>query len=421
MATRTPASALGRSSRIATLALALAALGLSACGPQSRGTPAPVVNKGTSPEETLRKTGPNTLNNEIVAQPDSNGIVTYDGYQSVVARNGDTVAQVADRVGLSASELGAYNGLSANFALEQGQELVLPPRPGGYGPNGPRAAVTAPATTAPVATAAVPTTIEQTSLDETPAPDAAETTELAAAAPAAEVANDSGWSPDLAAAAIDRSTGLQDDGTLAAPPSATAPTPPAPVGREELSSPNLGQYQTEASTTANAPLPRPESGATAAGTPAGPVETDPSVSAVAAAAPAADPAPAAAAPGLRLVRPVSGPVAIGFNKGAGPARNDGVDFAAKAGSPVVAAADGEVALVSQSLSGLGTIVLVRHPDEYLTVYGRIDGVTVNKGDAVRRGQKIGVVSNAAAPAEPRMHFEVRRGAESLDPMTFLSS
>ena len=122
-----------------------------------------------------------------------------------------------------------------------------------------------------------------------------------------------------------------------------------------------------------------------------------------------------------MTRPVSGPVAIGFNKGAGPTRNDGVDFAAKAGAPVVAAADGEVALVSQSLSGLGTIVLLRHPDELLTVYGRIADVTVTKGDAVKRGQQIGVVSNAGAPAEPRMHFEVRKGAESLDPMLFLSS
>ena len=73
----------------------------------------------------------------------------------------------------------------------------------------------------------------------------------------------------------------------------------------------------------------------------------------------------------------------------------------------------------KSLGGLGPIVLVRHPDEILTVYGRIDNVTVKKGDLVRSGQKIGVVSNATAPAEPRMHFEVRRGAESLDPSQFL--
>ncbi|MEM9138528.1 MAG: M23 family metallopeptidase, partial [Pseudomonadota bacterium] len=135
---------------------------------------------------------------------------------------------------------------------------------------------------------------------------------------------------------------------------------------------------------------------------------------------AANPEPQPSVPaGLRLRRPVQGPVALGYNQGAGSQRNNGVDFAAPAGAPVVAAADGEVALVSQSLGGLGTIVLVRHPDEILTVYGRIDGVSVKKGDIVRAGQKIAEVSDATAPAEPRMHFEVRKGAESLDPMKFL--
>lgn len=394
-----------------------AALVLSACGPQKGSNPAPVENKGTDPTIGAKRAGANTLNNAVVAKPDSNGIITYDGYQSAVARNGDTVAKVAERVGLSASELGAYNGLSASHALRQSDELILPPRPGGFGPNGNRAAITAPAgTTAVTTVAAAPSTIEQAPLTDTGAEEAtaeevAAATETATEAPSASANASTGWSPDLAAAAIERSTGLQGDGTLAAPPSANEPTPPEPAKRRQLDSPKLGQYQTEASVGSVAPPPRPDAGATAAGSPS--QSDDEQEIAAANAAPAA--------PTLRLTRPVQGEVAIGFNKGAGPSRNDGVDFAARAGSPVVAAADGEVALVSQSLSGLGTIILVRHPDEYLTVYGRVDGVSVKKGDTVRSGQRIGVVSNAGAPAEPRMHFEVRRGAESLDPMLFLPS
>ena len=72
-------------------------------------------------------------------------------------------------------------------------------------------------------------------------------------------------------------------------------------------------------------------------------------------------------------------------------------------------------LVSPALGGLGTIVLTRHPGDYLTVYGRIEKVTVRKGDKVRQGQQIGVVSPAV---DPRMHFEVRKGTESLDPEEF---
>ena len=42
-------------------------------------------------------------------------------------------------------------------------------------------------------------------------------------------------------------------------------------------------------------------------------------------------------------------------------------------------------------------------------------MTVSKGDFVSQGQRIGVVSPSA---QPRMHFEVRHGAESLDPGKF---
>lgn len=359
--------------------------------------------------------------------PDSKGIVSYDGYQTAVARNGDTVADVAGRVGLSASELGAYNGLQPTHVLRPGDELVLPQRPGGYGPGS--AVAQAPAPTADPSVTPPPTptpSIEAQPLEgvgvntdgSLTAPNASDApttdvpTDVSVATPATSPAppsQPSDWSPDLAAAAIERSqTGIQDDGTLGAPPSSDQPVPPEPTGRRELKSPDLGQYQTpgeepdapDSTAAEQTPAPQPE-------------ETVVAV---------ADPAPApqpTGVDGLRLRRPVQGPVAIGFNKGSGSQRNDGVDFAAAAGSPVVAAADGEVALVSQSLGGLGTIVLVRHPGEILTVYGRVDSVSVKKGDIIASGQQIGVVSNAAAPAEPRMHFEVRRGAESLDPMQFL--
>ena len=60
-------------------------------------------------------------------------------------------------------------------------------------------------------------------------------------------------------------------------------------------------------------------------------------------------------------------------------------------------------------------MFLRHSDNYLTVYGRIEQVTVSKSDIVNQGQKIGVVSPST---QPRVHFEVRHGAESLDPVKF---
>jgi lipoprotein NlpD len=67
--------------------------------------------------------------------PDTNGLITYETYQVVVARRGDTVAQVASRVGLTSAELASFNGRAATDVLRDGEVLALPRRvsPGGSG------------------------------------------------------------------------------------------------------------------------------------------------------------------------------------------------------------------------------------------------------------------------------------------------
>jgi len=337
--------------------------------------------------------------------PDARGVVNYDGYQAAVARSGDTVASVAQRIGLSASELGSYNGLSPTHPLRSGDELVLPPRPGGYSTGAPIGATPAvvPQPTYQIAQGG-PAIITDPTTPQIEAAPLQSGAEPAASDPAAS--GEAAWSPELATAAIDRASGFDEQGNLAAPPSAEEPIPPAPQAPGALVSPQLRQYQTPAPQPLTpAPAPRPVETIT---TPEEQVIEDNSAIELAATAP--EPAVE-----LRLIRPVVGPVVIGFTQGAGKARNDGIDFASPANAPVIAAAGGEVALVSQSLGGLGTIVLLRHPGDYLTVYGRIEKVTVRKGDIVNQGEKIGVVSPAT---QPRMHFEVRHGAESLDPEKF---
>ncbi|MEM8793603.1 MAG: peptidoglycan DD-metalloendopeptidase family protein [Pseudomonadota bacterium] len=330
------------------------------------------------------------------------GIRDYGEYQAVVAGPGETVGAVAQRIGLSAAELGAYNGLPPSHQLRDGDELVLPPRPGGYGTQ-----VAAADSGGTLSDGAAPSIIA-TPLD-------GGTTGGTVSDPTAE----DGWSPDLAEQAIARATGIQDDGSLAAPPSANDPLPPEPTTPAPLESPDLRQYQTAPQAKPQPPQSGEEQGTviakvapaeTQAAT-AEPVETQ------VATAPSQQPVPLT---GARFQRPVEGPIAIGYRQGSGGTRNDGVDFAAPPGAPVVAADDGEVALVSESLGGLGTIVLLRHSDGLLTVYGRVDNVSLNKGALVSRGQKIGEVATPPSGGEARMHFEVRRGAESLDPTPFLA-
>lgn len=384
---------------------AVVTLLVAGCTPKSA-SKAPVEHRGTDPSAATT-TAPPTAG--------GSGIVTNGTDRYVVAEKGDTVATLASRNGLSASALAGYNGLTPDTQLFVGQDLVVPP--GAVSSGGTTVADAGTGIGTPT-TGDTGGTVESRPLpgaggvpvneDGTiPGTDGTDVT-TDGTTPGATSGGAPRWSPELAADAIARSgdgttngeTGLKEDGRLGPPTSSTDPVPEAPASARNLESPGLGQYQTKASSGDPAAKSGP------------PPSTD--VAAV-----DTTRKPAAGGTTVKLQRPVSGPIAVGFGEGAGAAKNDGVDFAAAAGAPVVAAADGEVALVSETLGGLGTIVLVRHKEELLTVYGRIDNVGVKKGDIVRRGQKIGVVAEASAPDKSRMHFEVRRGATVLDPMGFL--
>ncbi|HKK35768.1 MAG TPA: peptidoglycan DD-metalloendopeptidase family protein, partial [Paracoccaceae bacterium] len=198
------------------------------------------------------------------------------------------------------------------------------------------------------------------------------------------------------------------------PPSAGRALPPDTAAPPELASPELSRYQTE---TAPAERPSPAETAEPVSAPQPATETR-TAAAEQAAAPAAEPSAApAAAPG-KLLRPHPGRIVRPYSREQGTGRNDGVDFAASPGDPVRAAADGEVALVSTSLGEWGTIVLVRHDERLMTVYGRLGETSVTKGQRVRAGEEIGRVAEPDS-GSARLHFEVRRGAFSEDPAEYL--
>ena len=109
--------------------------------------------------------------------------------------------------------------------------------------------------------------------------------------------------------------------------------------------------------------------------------------------------------------PVQGSIIRGYQK----KKNDGVDISASPGTPVGAASDGTVAAITKDTQGV-PILVIRHAKDLLTVYANIDGIAVKKGDKVKRGQAIAKV-RASDPAF--LHFEVRQGFDSVDPMPYL--
>jgi len=173
-------------------------------------------------------------------------------------------------------------------------------------------------------------------------------------------------------------------------------------------------------------------------TPAPPAVSAPSVAAEAprpdakpAAVPpvsAATPEPLVAAPASRtpapdsgtFLWPVRGRVLAGYGAGRDGTHNDGINIAAPRGSAVEAADGGVVAYAGNELRGYGNLILVKHPNGWISAYAHCDLILVKRGDKVARGQLIARVGSTGNVAEPQLHFELRRGNHAVDPREFLA-
>jgi murein DD-endopeptidase MepM/ murein hydrolase activator NlpD len=119
--------------------------------------------------------------------------------------------------------------------------------------------------------------------------------------------------------------------------------------------------------------------------------------------------------------PVQGAIIGTFGLSSAGKRNDGVNIAAPVGTPVRAAADGEVVYRGSELEGYGNLLLVKHTDGFVTAYAHNDAMLVKKGDRVKKGQVIAKVGQTGAASEPQLHFEVRQNLKAIDPIALLGS
>lgn len=92
----------------------------------------------------------------------------------------------------------------------------------------------------------------------------------------------------------------------------------------------------------------------------------------------------------------------------------GFDFAALTGTPVQAAAQGEVTLVGYDV-GYGLHVYVNHQYGFKTHYSHLSSIIVKKGQRIQQGQVVGKVGNTGLTTGSHLHYELYLGNELVDP------
>jgi lipoprotein NlpD len=200
-----------------------------------------------------------------------------------------------------------------------------------------------------------------------------------------------------------------DPGPMATRPPETKPAPVAPSGavksdpkavRLPYSSENLAMLQrSESSPQPAQVVPPPQ--------PAKPIASVPP-----------QPAPSAAeAPdrdAIEFIWPARGKIVARFSE----PTSKGVDISGKPGDPVVAAASGRVIYIGTGIRGYGKLIVIKHDNNFNSVYGHNREILVKQDQTVTRGQQIAELGDTDADS-PKLHFEIRKSGKPVDPVKYL--
>jgi murein DD-endopeptidase MepM/ murein hydrolase activator NlpD len=122
-----------------------------------------------------------------------------------------------------------------------------------------------------------------------------------------------------------------------------------------------------------------------------------------------------------LMAPVAGRITSGFGYRYHPILHfsrlhAGIDFGATWGSPIVAAAEGQVVGAGYA-GGYGRQVRIAHAGGIVTTYSHMSSIIASPGLPVRQGQVIGYVGSSGLSTGPHLHFEVRINGQPVNPLT----
>jgi murein DD-endopeptidase MepM/ murein hydrolase activator NlpD len=333
----------------------------------------------------------------VVRKPTSSGQWSWDGGTAITVAPGETIDGIARRHGVPVAVIREANNLASPNAIQAGQRLVIPR----YGSS-----------------AAAPATI----------PPSSHATAPAAPKPA----------PALTAGAGPRATSPVNSAVHLVAPGETLTKIAHQYGKSvaEIAKANdipphgkisIGEQIVIPGARISSAKPEVEQAA---------VPTKPTSNKVVASAapaqsasmviptaetPSGDTAPRTAAGATSGFRwPVRGRIIAGFGPKPNGQQNDGIDVAVPENTPIKAAEDGEVAYAGNELKGYGNLVLVKHPNGYVTAYAHAKELLVKRGDRIKRGDVIAKSGQSGNVDAPELHFEVRKGTAPVDPMQFLN-
>jgi murein DD-endopeptidase MepM/ murein hydrolase activator NlpD len=320
----------------------------------------------------------------VVRKPTAAGNWSWEGGKAITVGAGDTIDAIARRHGVPASVIIQANNIAPPATIYPGQRLVIPR----YNAS-------------PVAAAAA-LSVRPSASTPAPAPAAAGSSGVHVVA-AGDTLSKIARHYHKPVSEIIKANNIQANATLNVGDRLVIPGAAAPAAKPSAAAP-AAQAKPAASAVVNEPAQ--------------------SASVVTPAPDTLDKDAAKLAEGTGALPkfrwPANGRIIAGYGPTTNGQQNDGINIALPENTPVKAAEDGVVAYAGNELKGYGNLVLVRHPNGYVTAYAHAKELLVKRGDQVKRGQVIARSGQTGNVNAPQLHFEIRKGASPLDPTRFLN-
>lgn len=120
---------------------------------------------------------------------------------------------------------------------------------------------------------------------------------------------------------------------------------------------------------------------------------------------------------LDFIWPVEGRLGEGFDETESK-RHMGIDILSQTGTPIKASSSGIAIYSGNTIRGYGNLIILRHSEEFVTIYAHNQENLVEEGMWVQKGQIIGKVGQTGRASGPHLHFEIRRNNKAVDPFLF---
>lgn len=99
--------------------------------------------------------------------------------------------------------------------------------------------------------------------------------------------------------------------------------------------------------------------------------------------------------------------------------HEGIALAAPVGAKILSAQSGEIVYTGDTKTRYGKIVIIKHPDNLLTIYAHLNDIFVRKNQHIKHRELIGTVGISGGLDSPRLYFQVRKNKIPIDPELIL--